>query len=156
MTEDEPIFDWSKIDTLIRMQCTKGEIASEMGVTPDYLTERVKVERGVNWGTYFASKKASGVAKARKAHWKKWAEEGDYRALKDWLQNYGGLSEKSSKEVNVTGGHQIVVQLPDNGRVSLPDKLRSANPVPLEAPKAPKVRLPLPDIIKELQNGQDS
>ncbi len=70
--------DWDMIDKALLAGCTCQEIAAVLGISDTTLTRAVKVEKGLTFGDYAASKRSQGDFLLRKQIFKRCFEPKDH------------------------------------------------------------------------------
>lgn len=108
--------DWKIVDGLLRHQCTCEEIAGELGISADTLTNRIKEKDGgiySGFSEYAASKKLSGKARLRSTQFAQ-ALEGNTRMLDKLGDVYLGQSKEQEHlpphDKNLEMEHLVILQ----------------------------------------------
>lgn len=94
--------DWSIVDGLCEIQCTRDEIAGVLGIEPDTLVRKMKEEHGIGFVEYFSLKSASGKASLRRKQYTI-AMDGNAQLLVHLGKNWLGQSEKTESKQEITG-----------------------------------------------------
>ena len=91
--------DWTILDALLRIQCTRREVASVLGCSDDTITRAVKRAHRMTYEEYAASHAAAGHVSIRRRQYEL-AMSGD-RTMLIWLgKQYLGQSEKQETGIH--------------------------------------------------------
>ncbi len=95
--------DWSLIDNMLIAGCLGTECAAAVGIHPETLYDRCKLDKGAGWSDYLQSKRAHGDGLLRAAQYQK-AYKDQNPTMLIWLgkQRLGqkeNLEEQINKEI---------------------------------------------------------
>jgi len=89
--------DLGRVETMMRIHCTKEEIASVLGMSTRTLDRRLKELGEENFDTMYKKNRAHGNASLRRMQWKQ-ADSGN-TAMQIWLgKQYLGQQDKQQVE----------------------------------------------------------
>lgn len=137
------VIDLVQLEKLCNIHATMGEICHWFQVSPDTIERTVKKNYRTNFAEYYADHSAKGVVSLRRKQWEL-ALNGD-RVMLIWLgKQYLEQTDRKQIEldmpsINVAPQVQVVLTLPDNGRVVLPEpEGRLGIPIPSRSDNLPK------------------
>lgn len=107
--------DWTTLDKLCGMQCTKTEIADFLEISEDTIERAIKREFKVNYAEYYEQKAAKGRISLRRKQYDV-ASSGNVTML-IWLgKQYLGQSDKLETDLTSKSGAPLVIlTMPMNG-----------------------------------------
>jgi hypothetical protein len=127
------ILDWTKIDSMLHIQCTGEEIASILDISYDTLERCCRRDKKMKFAEYSTMKRQGGKASLRR---KQWAMADKNVAMAIWLGKVM-LGQKETQEIDF-GKNSLnaigkmagtVLILPGNGRdVSVTETTKPAEP----------------------------
>lgn len=89
--------DLGRVETMMRIHCTKEEIASVLGMSTRTLDRRLKEMGQENFDTLYKKNRAHGNASLRRMQWKQ--ADGGNTAMQIWLgKQYLGQQDKQQLE----------------------------------------------------------
>lgn len=107
--------NWDDLDKLCAIQCTLEEIASFFDCSADTIERAVKREKNMRFAEYYTQKSKKGHISLRRKMFQT-AVDGNVTMMiflsKQWL----GYSDKVEQKNQVTGGVDLQIVIPDNGR----------------------------------------
>ncbi len=93
------VIDWQKVKYYLQAQCSQIEIAAQLGISRDCLSDRCKKDNKISWEEYAQRHKSQGIANVKLKHYRKIMEEGDNTAMIFWEKNYAGMSDKMNHTI---------------------------------------------------------
>jgi len=89
---------WKKVDDLLEADCEGTEIAAALGVHPNVLYERCKLEKKCNFSDYLREKKSKGNSLLKKVQFDAAVKDKD-RSMLIWLGKQR-LGQKDKQELD--------------------------------------------------------
>lgn len=111
--------DWSRVDQMLKEQCTGVEIAAVFGIHTDTLYDACEREHNTTFSAYAQQKRAIGVQFARSVFYKSAWEDKPYKGqdIKQifWMKNYGDMTDKTEVKQSIDATvKQAVIEMPSN------------------------------------------
>lgn len=85
--------DWDRVSELLRAHCDGVAIASYLGVDPETLYRRCKIDNNIGFTDFAAQKKAEGIMLVEESIYKDALSKGGTDRI-FWLKNKGGWRDK--------------------------------------------------------------
>lgn len=105
------IIDWDIVDSLLEAGCDGVHVAAYFGIHPDTLYNRCKDEKGSDFSTYKAEKRAKGDLKLFVAQFDAAVKDKD-RGMMIWLGKQR-LDQRDKNDANVNHSGSMVINWPE-------------------------------------------
>lgn len=107
--------DLGELEKLVRMQCTRAEVAAWFECHEDTIDRRLLADIGINFAAYFEEKRGRGRISLRRRQWKQAIEAGNTTMLIFLGKNYLGQSDKQEIAASGEIAWREVDELPKPG-----------------------------------------
>ena len=122
MARPKKEIDWKIVDELLEADCEGTEIAAYLGMCPDTLYDRCKLEHKTNFSEYLQQKKAKGNSLLKKTQFDAATVDKD-RGMLIWLGKQR-LGQKDKNEHDHTTKGESLKEDVDLSKLTLEEKIQ--------------------------------